>query len=63
MIQQKKTKMTSLGVRGRVWNDVIDFGGKGWVDRKFRDIFDDVIWENFGDIFDDVIGENSELKI
>jgi hypothetical protein len=29
MIQQKKTKMTSLGVRGRVWNDVIDFGGKG----------------------------------
>ena len=24
----EKTKMTSLGVRGRVWNDGIEFGGK-----------------------------------
>ncbi len=39
--------MTSLGVRGRVWNDVIDFNKKCRIDRKFQGHIDDVIVKNF----------------
>ena len=60
---EKQNKMTSLGVRRRVWNDVI--GEKCW--GNFRLNFGENVADilrticahfegNFGDNFDDVIG-------
>ncbi len=55
--------MTSLGVRGRVWNDVIEFAKMLNGRRSFEDIFDEMLMTSLGEIlsskflenFDDVI--------